>query len=305
VTIPFTNVSAGTPPPLGNSGPVATSARLTSPAPGAIIDGGLDTIALTTVVTAGGAPVTEGQVQFFENGTISLGFAPVVQGVATLWLTQPLAPGYDAITAVYSDTAGTFASSVSAPVVVGVDSAVVDRTSIKVVGPDGTTRFQVNPFGASYHNGLNVAGVDVDNASRPLLIVAPRRGAPPKVRIYDALTGHVVRNLLAYPRSQRGGVSLATASFNGGNEFVTAPGRGGTPLVKVFDVLTGRTLLKFLAFNRRYRAGTQVSVTTPTSGSDFAITAQTTWKGRTLTRTYSGTTGAPIGATVVTRDNAR
>ena len=186
-----------------------------------------------------------------------------------------------------------------------VDTAVVDNTGIKVTGPDGTTRFEVDPFGAHYHNGLNVAGINLDNATKPLLIVAARRGALPKVRIYDAVTSQVVRTFLAYPRSQRGGVSLATAAFKGGDELVTAPGRDGEPLVKIFDVLTGRLLLKFLAFNRRYREGTRISAATSASGSGFTITAQTDWKQQTLTRTFNGTTGAQIGATIVTRQKAR
>ena len=308
ITIPFSNVKIATaqpPPGPGPSNPTATSTQITSPALGAIIDAGLDAVVLTSLVTADGVPVNEGQVEFLENGTISLGFAPVVQGIATLRPTQPLQHGNDAITAVYSDAAGGFGQSVSAPVVVAVDSVVVDKTSIKVVAPDGTTRFQVNPFGVSKHTGLNVAGVDLNNGTKPLLFVAARRGATPKVRVYDAVSGQALRTFLAYPRSQRGGVSLAAASFKGGDELVTAPGRGASPLIKVFDVLTGRLLLKFLAFNRRYREGTDISVATSASGSGFAITAATTSKGLTLTRTFDGTTGAQTGATVVTGHKAR
>jgi hypothetical protein len=296
VTIPFTNVKVG---------PLGTSALLTSLAPNAIVDNNLDSIALTTDVTSNGVPINEGEVQFFENGTILLGFAPVLQGMASLTLTQPLGLGNDAITAVYSDPAGGFDSTATPADIVEVDGVKVGKSGIRVVQPDGATLFHVDPFGSSDHKGLNVAGLDLNGGAEPLLVVAPRRGEKPRVRIYDAVTGKAIRSFLAYPRSDRGGVSLATVAFNGSDEIVTAAGRGARPVVKVFDAFTGRPLLHFLAFDRRDRNGTVVSAAPTSDGSGFTITAHTTWKGRTLTRMFNGTTGAQVGATLVTPHKAK
>jgi hypothetical protein len=146
-----------------------------------------------------------------------------------------------------------------------------------------------------------VAGLDLGGSSDPLLIVAPRRGAAPRVRIYDAVTGKVVRSFLAYPNRFRGGISLAATSFDGGTRIVTAAGRGGRPVVKVFDALTGRPLLRIRAFDHRHRGGTTVSISDSPDGSAFSITARTRWHGRTLTRVFDGTTGAPLGEVPVTR----
>jgi hypothetical protein len=291
VTIPFTNVSVG---------PLVTSARLTSLVPNAIIDSGLDTVTLTTAVTADGMPVNEGEVQFLENGTTSLGFAPVIQGVASLTLTQPLGLGDDTITSVYSDAAGGFDPAVTGAEVVEVDKVDVGKTGIKVVEPDGQS-LHFDPFGPGDHAGLDVAGLDLDDGSDPLLIVAPRRGEKPEVRIYDAVTGKPVRSFLAYPRSDRGGVSLAAIAFDGGDDIITATGRGDRPVIKVFNALTGRPLERIAAFGARFRNGIKFSVEESPDDTGFSITAETTRHGQTFTRVFNGTTGAPIGPTVVTK----
>jgi hypothetical protein len=300
VTIPFNDVSIGK-TNTANVGPIGTSARIVSPSPGAIVDYGLDTVTLTADVTADGLPVNEGEVQFLENGTVSLGYAPVVQGVASLAVGQTLGFGNDAITAVYSDQAGRFDPAVTAAEVVEVDAVKVGKGGIKVVAPDGRTRFQVDPYGAHDKKGLDVVGVDPGGGSDPLLIVAPRRGEPPRVRVYDAVTGRQVRSFLAYSRTFRGGVSLAAARPGGKAEIVTAAGHGARPVVKVFDAFTGRQLLRFRAFDSRYRGGTKVSVTDSPDGSGFTIAARTTRDGRTYTSVFDGLDGAPMGESIVAK----
>ncbi len=296
VTIPFNHVSVG---------PLHTSAQLASPSPGAIVDGSLDSETLTADVAAGGVPVDEGEVQFLDNGTVSLGYAPVVNGVATLTLAQPLAPGDHMITAAYVDPAGGFDPTVTAPDVVEVDTVKIGKTGIKVVAPGGQTRFEVKPFGSLDKKGLNVAGLNPGGGSDPLLIVAPRRGERPRVRVYDGATGRELRSFLAYRRTFRGGVSVAAATLDGVAEIVTASGRGARPIVKVFDAFTGRQLLRFRAFDPRYRDGTTVSVTESADGQSFTIAARTTHDGETYSRVFDGLTGAPIGETVVAKRGRR
>ncbi len=290
LSIPFTNISVGALP---------TSARLTSLGPDAIVNSGLDTVTLTTDVTADGLPINEGEVQFLENGTTSLGFAPVIRGVASLTLTQPLGFGDDTITALYSDAAGGYDSTVAGSVVVEVNKVVVGKTGVKVVAPDGSNRLNVKPFGPGAHMGLNVAGLSRNDGSDPLLIVAPRRGEKPRVRIYDAATGKPVRSFLAFRRTDRGGVSLAAVALGGGDDIITATGRGDRPVIKIFDALTGRPLERIAAFGRRFRDGIKFSVEASPDDTGFSITAETTRHGKTFTRVFDGTTGAPSGPTVV------
>jgi hypothetical protein len=290
VSIPFKSTRFGATP---------TSATFTSVSSNAIIDRGLDIAPLSATVTADGLPVNEGLVQFLENGITSLGFAPVVQGIATLTPNQFLAAGFDTITALYSDAAGGFEPSVAGAEVVEVDTAIVNNTGLKVVEPNGATRFQVDPFGANDHGGLNVVGLEPGNGLNPELVVAPRHGGKSKIRLYDAVTGKTIRSINAFPSTFQGGVSVAAVSFNGGASIVAAAGRGGVPKIKVFNALTGRPLLSFLAFDRRYRNGTNVSVAESPGGAGFSITAQTTWRGRTYTNVFNGTNGAQISGTVV------
>ena len=282
LSIPFTKVSVGALP---------AAARLTSLVPNAIIDSGLDTVTLTTDVTADGLPINEGEVQFLEDGTTSLGFAPVIQGVASLTLAQPLGFGDDTITAVYSDAAGGYDSTVTGAVVVQVDKVIVGKTAVKVEEPDGQS-LHFDPYGPSDHAGLDVAGLDLNDGSEPLLIVAPRRGEKPRVRFYDAITGKPVRSFLAYRRSNRGGVSLAAIEFDGGADIITATGRGERPVIKVFDAVSGRPLERIAAFGRRFRNGIKLSVEESSDQTGFSITAETARHGKTFTRVFNGTTGA-------------
>src|SRR5262249_47776536 len=50
--------------------------------------------------------------------------------------------------------------------------------------------------------------------------------------------------------------------------------------------------------------GTKGSGSDAPGGSTWAIKAQTTWHGRSFTRSFDGTTGAPIGELVVSRRKA-
>jgi hypothetical protein len=253
-------------------------------------------------VSSGGRPVREGLVRFIENGGRSLGFAPVVNGLATLVLRQPLLSGNDTITAIYSDPDGNdFASSRSAPVRVEMDTVKTDRNGVEVSKPGGQERFDIEPFGRGYTSGVNVAGLELANHRIPVLFVAPRGGRAPLVKAYNALSGALLGSILAYGRNYRGAISVATADLRGRDLVVTAPGRGLRPVVKVFDAFTGRLLLAIDAFGPRFRNGTTVSTFVNPAGTGFVIRAQTRFLGKTYTTLFNGLTGARIGGPLVTR----
>jgi hypothetical protein len=89
-------------------------------------------------------------------------------------------------------------------------------------------------------------------------------GAPPMVRVYDATTGKLSREFLAYDPTFTGGVNVAVADFNadGTADIVTGAGAGGGPHVKVFDGATGAKLLDFMAYDRSLRGGVNVAAGT-------------------------------------------
>jgi hypothetical protein len=290
LTIPFRDVTiAG----VTNVG-APTQVGVTSPAPGAVFDMATGNELLAAAVTSAGGTVNEGAVTFLVNGAV-VGTAPVVAGVAVLPLNAPLPAGLDTIAAVYADPAGLFATNTSAGQVVEVDTVLTTAGMLTVKEPDGTSRLSATPFGRRCASGLNVAGLALGDGLQPELVVAPRRGAAPKVFVYNARTGAVVRSFLAYPRGFRGGVTVAAVTLNNSAEIITAPGRGARPLIKVFDAATGRQERGFLAFDRRFQNGVALTTAVTAGGNGFTINAQTTRRGRTYIQSFDGLTGVPVG----------
>src|SRR5262249_34365700 len=155
---------------------------------GAVFDATRENELLEAAVTSVAGTVNEGTVTFLVNGT-AVGSAAVVAGVAVLPLNAPLPAGFDTITAGYTDQGGNFATSNSAGLVVEVDSVTTTAARLTVQQPGGGTRLSVTPYGPRYVGGLNVAGLALGDGLQPELVVAPRRGAAPKVFIYNALNG--------------------------------------------------------------------------------------------------------------------
>ncbi|MFO0810519.1 MAG: hypothetical protein U0746_17980 [Gemmataceae bacterium] len=116
-------------------------------------------------------------------------------------------------------------------------------------------------------DGNDIALVAV---SQPAFSVGAGAGGFPVVNVYDA-TGGLVRTIVAYDSSFRGGVRVATGDVTGDGvpDTITAPGPGGGPVVRVFDGVTGRMLHEFLAYAANFRGGVNVAV-----GSLFELARQ-------------------------------
>ena len=89
-------------------------------------------------------------------------------------------------------------------------------------------------------------------------------GAQPLVKLYEGNTGALVRDIMAYDPSFRGGVNVALADLNadGIPDLVTGPGVGGGPHVRAFDGLTGAVILNFFAYDPAFRGGVSVAAGT-------------------------------------------
>src|SRR5687768_5184989 len=62
-------------------------------------------------------------------------------------------------------------------------------------------------------------------------------GGPPRVQVFDASTGAIVGDFLAYEATFTGGVNAAVGDVNndGFSDLVVGAGVGGGPRVRVFD----------------------------------------------------------------------
>jgi hypothetical protein len=96
----------------------------------------------------------------------------------------------------------------------------------------------------------------------PEVITAPGPGGGPVVRIWDGVTGAMIRQFNAYDPAFRGGVFLATAILDvstSAPDIITGAGAGGGPHVKVFNGRSGNTLASFLAYDPGFLGGVSVA----------------------------------------------
>jgi hypothetical protein len=82
-------------------------------------------------------------------------------------------------------------------------------------------------------------------------------GGGPDVRVFDAYTGQLVREFMAYDPRFTGGVRVAEADITGDGvpDIITGPGPGGGPDVRVWDGATGNLVREFMAYMPSFTGG--------------------------------------------------
>jgi hypothetical protein len=135
------------------------------PSPTAPVYG--QTLTLTAVVNAAspGAGEPTGSVTF-EEGTTSLGMAPLVSGIASV-ATTPLAVGTETITAMYSGDANNPAARATLPVTIGQAPATLTLSGLSLTydGSPQAIRVTTSPAG--------IAGVTVSYAQNGMPVARP------------------------------------------------------------------------------------------------------------------------------------
>ncbi len=87
-------------------------------------------------------------------------------------------------------------------------------------------------------------------------------GRQPRVHVYDARSGELQLDFLAYSPSWWGGVRVATGDVTGDGipEIITAPSGYHYPQVRVFDLMTGDQIYSFMASSPGFNTGIFVAV---------------------------------------------
>lgn len=102
-------------------------------------------------------------------------------------------------------------------------------------------------------------------ASTGVIVTGTQAGAPPNVKVFNALTGQLQFSFMAYDVNYLGGVRVASADVNGDGipDIITAPGPGAPPNVRVFDGTTGKPMAgplgSFFAYDPAFLGGVQVA----------------------------------------------
>jgi hypothetical protein len=188
--------------------------------------------------------------------------------------TTALADG-DNITATATDLIENVTSYASAPhrvqsptwYAVAPDAGRIPE--VKVYNQDGSLRFSLMAYEASFRGGVHVATGDVNADGVLDLITGAGGGGGPLVKVFDGRNGSLLRAFFAYDPAFRGGVNVASAQLDtpAGDDIVTGAGVGGGPHVKFFSGATGIEFQSFMAYDLAFRGG--VIVAAAPTGAPF------------------------------------
>lgn len=124
----------------------------------------------------------------------------------------------------------------------------------------GAIRWAVRPFDR-FAGAVTIAVGDVNNDGYQDVIVGAGPSAGPRIVVLSGQDGKQLASFFAFSQSFAGGVTVASADFNGdgyADIVVGADTRGGSH-VKVFDGRTLQELRSFFAFGRDYNFGVRVA----------------------------------------------
>ncbi len=131
-------------------------------------------------------------------------------------------------------------------------------------------------------------------APAPIFAGGADAGGLPEVRIYDAATGTLLHDFLAFPAGFRGGVRVAVGDVNGDSvlDIIAAAGPGGGPQVTVFDGRTMAQLFNFYALTPTFTGGVFVAAGDVNGDGCADIICGADAGGGPEVRVFSGRDGA-------------
>lgn len=103
-------------------------------------------------------------------------------------------------------------------------------------GGSGQMLSAFSAYESSFRGGVTVAAGDLNSDGLAEIITGTGPGGGPLVRVFDGRTGGILRSLLAFDTSFRGGVSVAAGDIDGDGkvEIVAGIGAGATPAARIY-----------------------------------------------------------------------
>ena len=104
-------------------------------------------------------------------------------------------------------------------------------------------------YDMKFRGGVRVAAGDVSGDGKADIITAPGKGGGPHIRVFDATTGQVYREFMAFGSTFTGGVYVTAGDIDGDGqaEITVSTGANGGARVNTFDGETGRLIRTFAA----------------------------------------------------------
>ena len=147
-------------------------------------------------------------------------------------------------------------------------------------------------FEPSFSGGVRVAVGDVTGDGVADIVAAAGPGGGPRVRVFDGVSGEVIRDFFAFEPNFFGGVYVAAADVNGDGaaDVVVGAGSLGGPRVRVYDGRGGDLIRDFFAYDPNFRGGVRVAAG-DLDGDGFAeIVTAAGPSGGPHVRTFDGAT---------------
>jgi streptogramin lyase len=136
----------------------------------------------------------------------------------------------------------------------GPDVRVIDPTTGAIIK-------EILAYDPRFLGGVRVAVGDVNHDGIPDIVTAPGKGGGPDIRVFDGVTGQLIRDFMAYDPRFTGGVFVAVGDLNqdGYADIITGADSGGGPEVKVFSGKDNSVLADFMAYDFRFSGGVRVA----------------------------------------------
>ncbi|HVK15152.1 MAG TPA: PQQ-dependent sugar dehydrogenase [Gemmataceae bacterium] len=202
---------------------------------------------------------TTGEVTNFASDLT--GEMPVALSVAPngdlLYLTWDFRPGGGAVYRISHEV-----DADPLPVIVAAGSGAGSDAVVTVFDAvTGEERTRLPAFEPGFTGGVRVTTADVTGDQVADIIAGAGPGGGPHVKVFDGVTGAVVRDFFAFEPTFTGGVYVAAADFDGDGfaDVAVSADVGGGPRVRVLSGSTGETIADFFALETTFTGGTRVS----------------------------------------------
>lgn len=175
-------------------------------------------------------------------------------------------------------------------------------------GKDASVIDDFFAFAPEFKGGATVAAADFTGDGRAEIVIGAGIGGGPHVITYNVTTHAPIAGALgsffAFDAEERGGVNVGTDSLAGDingdkqADLVVGRGVGFAPMVKAFSGADGKLISEFMAYSKDMTAGVRTGTAFVDNDrfADIVTSSGPGVEGRI--RTFSGTTGQPVGGTV-------
>ncbi|MBX7104151.1 MAG: FG-GAP-like repeat-containing protein [Gemmataceae bacterium] len=116
-------------------------------------------------------------------------------------------------------------------------------------------------YSTGFTGGVRVAQGDITGDGIADVITGPGPGGGPHIRVFDGVTGSLVREFFAYDSAFRSGVFVAAGDVNGDGkaDIITGADAGGGPHVRVFSGADNSIIREFFAYSASFLGGVRVA----------------------------------------------